>query len=41
MKRLLTILLILAGLQAVYANWHAQGGDDILAEYQAAYDALK
>jgi putative aldouronate transport system substrate-binding protein len=31
----------LAGLQAVYANWHAQGGDDILAEYQAAYDALK
>ena len=31
----------LAGLQAVYANWHAQGGDDILAEYQAIYDAAK
>ena len=29
----------LAGLQAVYADWHAQGGDDILAEYQAIYDA--
>ena len=31
----------LAGLQAVYTNWHAQGGDDILAEYQAIYDAAK
>ena len=31
----------LEGLQKIYANWHAQGGDDILAEYQAAYDALK
>ena len=31
----------LAGLQAAYANWHAQGGDDILAEYQAIYDAEK
>ncbi len=31
----------LAGLQAVYADWYAQGGDLILAEYQAAYDALK
>ena len=31
----------LAGLQTVYANWHAQGGDDILAEYQAIYDAAK
>ena len=28
----------LAGLQAAYADWHAQGGDQILAEYQAAYD---
>jgi putative aldouronate transport system substrate-binding protein len=31
----------LAALQAVYADWHAQGGDDILAEYQAIYDAEK
>ena len=31
----------LAGLQAAYANWHTQGGDDILAEYQAIYDAAK
>ncbi len=31
----------LAGLQAAYADWHAQGGDDILAEYQAIYDAAK
>ncbi|MBQ9196361.1 MAG: hypothetical protein IJ157_03875 [Clostridia bacterium] len=29
----------LAGLQAAYADWHDMGGDDILAEYQAAYDA--
>ena len=29
----------LAGLQAAYAEWHDMGGDDILAEYQAAYDA--
>ena len=31
----------LAGLQAVYADWHDQGGDDILAEYQEIYDAEK
>ena len=31
----------LAGLQAAYANWHDAGGDDILAEFQAAYDAQK
>jgi len=31
----------LAGLQAAYADWHDQGGDDILAEYQAIYDAQK
>ncbi|MBR5380149.1 MAG: extracellular solute-binding protein [Clostridia bacterium] len=30
----------LEGLQAVYADWHAQGGDKILAEYQEAYDAI-
>ncbi len=29
----------LAGLQAIYEDWHAQGGDEILAEYQAIYDA--
>ena len=29
----------LAGLQSVYEDWHAQGGDDILDEYQAVYDA--
>ena len=31
----------LDGLKAVYADWYAQGGDMILEEYQAAYDALK
>jgi putative aldouronate transport system substrate-binding protein len=31
----------LAGLQAAYATWHDMGGDMILMEYQAAYDALK
>jgi len=31
----------LAGLQAAYAEWHDMGGDDILDEYQAAYDAQK
>ncbi len=29
----------LAGLQAAYAEWHDMGGDIILEEYQAAYDA--
>ncbi len=31
----------LDGLNAVYADWHAQGGDMILAEFQEAYDAQK
>ena len=31
----------LEGLKAVYADWYAQGGDMILAEFQAAYDAQK
>jgi len=31
----------LDGLKAVYADWYAQGGDLMLEEYQAAYDALK
>lgn len=31
----------LDGLLAVYADWHTQGGDKILEEYQAAYDALQ
>jgi len=31
----------LAGLQAAYENWHVGGGDVILEEYQAAYDAMK
>ncbi len=31
----------LAGLQAAYADWHDQGGDMILAEYQEIYDAQK
>ena len=31
----------LAGLQDAYKNWHNDGGDDILAEFQAAYDAQK
>ena len=31
----------LDGLKAAYADWYAQGGDSILAEYQAAYDAQK
>ncbi|MBQ4452009.1 MAG: extracellular solute-binding protein [Clostridia bacterium] len=30
----------LEGLQAVYADWHTQGGDKILEEYQDAYDAI-
>ena len=30
----------LDGLKAVYADWHTQGGDKILAEYQEAYDAI-
>jgi len=29
----------LAGLQAAYADWHAEGGDLILQEYQTVYDA--
>ncbi len=29
----------LEGLKAVYADWYAQGGDMILEEYQAIYDA--
>ena len=29
----------LAGLQAAYADWHDMGGDDILAEFQEAYEA--
>ena len=29
----------LDGLKAVYADWYAQGGDMILEEFQAAYDA--
>ena len=33
--------LDLAGLQAAYADWHDQGGDMILEEYQAIYDAAK
>ena len=31
----------LEGLKAVYADWYAQGGDMILEEFQAAYDARK
>ncbi len=31
--------LDLAGLQAAYQEWHDMGGDMILEEYQAAYDA--
>ena len=31
----------LEGLKAVYADWYAQGGDMILEEFQAAYDAQK
>ena len=31
----------LEGLQKAYAAWHSAGGDDILAEYQAIYDASK
>jgi len=30
----------LDGLNAAYADWHTQGGDKILEEYQAAYDAI-
>ncbi len=31
----------LEGLKTVYEEWHIGGGDIILQEYQAAYDALK
>ena len=31
----------LAGLKAAYEEWYAMGGDMILEEYQAAYDAQK
>ena len=31
----------LEGLKAVYADWYSQGGDMILEEFQAAYDAQK
>ena len=31
----------LAGLKAAYQTWYDMGGEDILAEYQAAYDARK
>ena len=31
----------LAGLKEAYANWYAGGGTEILAEFQAAYDAQK
>ncbi|MCR4877366.1 MAG: extracellular solute-binding protein [Clostridiales bacterium] len=33
--------LDLAGLQAAYQTWHDMGGDMILSEYQAIYDAAK
>ena len=31
----------LEGLQQAYDNWYAMGGEKILAEYQAAYDAIQ
>ena len=32
-------IIDLDGLKAAYETWHAMGGDMILADYQAAYDA--